>query len=119
MIMFPRHWVVEVAAASEEAPADADPPQKGTRPAVPTGHMASQCAQSAIHMDRQMAPRARSGSGHLVGELASLQRSHSTMVGISVHRAETSLMAVAVGTRFGIPVVHCITTEFFGWHRET
>ena len=120
MIMLPRHWGVE---EEEEAGADsepAEPPQKGTRPTVPTGHMVSQCAQSAIHMDRQMAPRAKSGSGHLVGELASLHRSHSGMSGISAHRAETSLIAVAVGTNFDIPLIeHCRTTEFFGRQRET
>ncbi len=112
MIMLPRHWGAEEVVADAEP---AEPPQKGTRPTVPTGHMVSQRAQSAIHMDRQIAPRAKSGSGHLVGELASLHKSHSGMSGISVHSAETSLIAVAVGTSFGIPLIeHCWTTEFFG-----
>ncbi len=112
MIMFPRHWVVVV---EEDDDVDAEPPQKGTRPTVPTGHMVSQWAQSDIHMDRQIAPRAKSGSGHLVGELTSLHKSHSGMSGISVHRAVTSLIAVAVGTSFEIPLIeHCWTTEFFG-----
>ena len=117
MIMLPRHWGAGEAAADAEA---AEPPQKGTRPTVPTGHMASQCAQSDIHMDRQMAPRAKSGSGHLDGVFGSLHRSHSGMSGISVHRAETSLIAVAVGTSFDIPLIeHCWTTEVFGRQRAT
>jgi hypothetical protein len=112
MIIFPRHWGVEVVDADAEP---AGLPQKGTRPAVPTGHMVSQCTQSAIHMDRQIALRAKSGSGHLVSELESLHKSHSGMSGISVHRAVTSLIAVSVGTSFEIPLVeHCWTTEFFG-----
>ncbi len=114
MIMLPRHCVV-MGEASEPVPLDAEPPQKGTRPLVPTGHMRSQLAQSAIHMDRHIAPRVRSGSGHMVGELASLHMSHSGMSGISKHRADTSLIATAVETKFCIPFVeHCWTTEFLG-----
>ena len=114
MIMFPRHWVVRLGE-SEGVVADAAPPQKGTRPTVPMGHMRSQLAQSAIHMERHIAPRVRSGSGHWVGEFTSLHMSHSGMSGISAHRADTSLIAVAVGTKFGIPFdEHCWTTEPFG-----
>ncbi len=113
MIMLPRHWVV-VGVVEGEA-ADAEPPQKGTRPTVPTGHMDSQRAQSAIHMDRQIAPRANSGSGHWAGELTSLHKSHSGMSGISVQRAETSLIAVAVGTSLDIPLMeHCWTADVVG-----
>jgi hypothetical protein len=114
MIMFPRHWVVE-EDASEVVAVDAEPPQYGTRPTVPRGHMRSQLVQSAIHMERHIAPRVRSGSGHRVGELTSLHRSHSGISGISAHRADTSFIAAAVGTKFGIPFVeHCWTTEPFG-----
>ncbi len=114
MIMFPRHWGVE-EEVSEVVGVDAEPPQKGTRPVVPTGHIRSQLAQSAIHMDRHIAPRVRSGSGQRAGELTSLHASHSGMSGISAQSSETSCMATAVDTRFGIPFdEHCLTTEFFG-----
>ena len=129
MIMLPRHCVVVVVPVTRggSAPPDVeeeggrdDPPQNGTSPKVPTGHMDSQWAQSDIHIDRHMALRAKSGSGQRAGELASLHKSHSGISGISWHRFVTSCMAVAVGTRFRMPgTEHCLTTVVLELHSAT
>ena len=114
--MLPLHCVV--TSEAEDA-LDADPPQKGTSPTAPTGHMLCQRSQRSIHMDKQIALRAKSGSGQRDGDEASVHRLHSGMSGISWHKAVASCMAAAEETRLGIPgVVHCCTTEFRTLHSE-
>ncbi len=116
MIMLPLHCVVR---SVEEDALDADPPQKGTRPATPTGHMLCQRSQSVIHMDKQIALRAKRGSGQRDVDAASGHRLHSGMSGISWQRAVTSCLALEEETRPGTPgIVHCCTTEFLTLHSE-
>ena len=118
MIIVPLHCGAADGAAAPGALGGlaADPPQNGTKPLASPLHMLFQWPQSDMYMFRHTVLRARSGSAQLLND-EPVHIEQPTMPGISLHKVLTSLMAVAVETRFGTPAIeHCCTAVFATLH---